>query len=89
MRLSFVYLYNLMFFCKAKWSAVKDCQDLLRAEIETQVVESKDQLQNRVWLLHWGLFYFFNVAEGRNELIDLVVKVCFVPFCCCCAVARW
>eukprot|EP00242_Pyramimonas_sp_CCMP2087_P005245 CAMPEP_0198199476 /NCGR_PEP_ID=MMETSP1445-20131203/2769_1 /TAXON_ID=36898 /ORGANISM="Pyramimonas sp., Strain CCMP2087" /LENGTH=431 /DNA_ID=CAMNT_0043869333 /DNA_START=64 /DNA_END=1359 /DNA_ORIENTATION=+ len=30
-----------------------------------------NQLQQRVWLLHWSLFVFFNHENGRNAIIDL------------------
>ncbi|KAK1277699.1 hypothetical protein QJS04_geneDACA022242 [Acorus gramineus] len=30
-----------------------------------------NQLQNRVWLMHWSLFIFFNHENGRNGIIDL------------------
>lgn len=29
------------------------------------------QLQNRIWLMHWSLFIFFNHENGRNGIIDL------------------
>ncbi|RLM85516.1 hypothetical protein C2845_PM04G07130 [Panicum miliaceum] len=29
------------------------------------------QLQNRIWLMHWALFIFFNHENGRNGIIDL------------------
>lgn len=28
------------------------------------------QLQQRTWLMHWGLFVFFNHENGRNLIID-------------------
>lgn len=28
-------------------------------------------LQNRTWLIHWGLFIFFNVEHGRDYLVEL------------------
>ncbi|PWZ14344.1 Eukaryotic translation initiation factor 3 subunit E [Zea mays] len=30
-----------------------------------------NQLQNRIWLMHWALFIFFNHENGRNGIIDL------------------
>ena len=29
------------------------------------------QLQQRVWLMHWSLFVFFEHENGRNAIIDL------------------
>lgn len=28
------------------------------------------QLQQRTWLMHWGLYVFFNHENGRNLIID-------------------
>ncbi|XP_020690718.2 eukaryotic translation initiation factor 3 subunit E-like [Dendrobium catenatum] len=42
-----------------------------------QIIDSKNfasplyQLQNRIWLMHWSLFIFFNHENGRNGIIDL------------------
>ncbi|XP_062187626.1 eukaryotic translation initiation factor 3 subunit E-like [Phragmites australis] len=42
-----------------------------------EIIDSKDfssplnQLQNRIWLMHWSLFIFFNHENGRNGIIDL------------------
>jgi len=33
-----------------------------------------NQLQQRTWLMHWGLFVFFNHPAGRAELIDLFLS---------------
>ncbi|KAF9592763.1 hypothetical protein IFM89_017333 [Coptis chinensis] len=30
-----------------------------------------NQLQSRIWLMHWSLFIFFNHEGGRNGIIDL------------------
>ncbi|KAL6639557.1 hypothetical protein ACP70R_023287 [Stipagrostis hirtigluma subsp. patula] len=42
-----------------------------------EIIDSKNfssplnQLQNRLWLMHWALFIFFNHENGRNGIIDL------------------
>ncbi|XP_068662320.1 eukaryotic translation initiation factor 3 subunit E-like [Aristolochia californica] len=42
-----------------------------------EIIDSKNfasplnQLQNRIWLMHWSLFIFFNHENGRNGIIDL------------------
>ncbi|ONK61471.1 uncharacterized protein A4U43_C08F30260 [Asparagus officinalis] len=42
-----------------------------------EIIDSKSfssplsQLQNRIWLMHWSLFIFFNHENGRNGIIDL------------------
>ncbi|GAA0140565.1 translation initiation factor [Lithospermum erythrorhizon] len=30
-----------------------------------------NQVQSRIWLMHWGLFIFFNHENGRTQIIDL------------------
>lgn len=30
-----------------------------------------NQVQNRIWLMHWSLFIFFNHDNGRTLIIDL------------------
>jgi translation initiation factor 3 subunit E len=37
-----------------------------------------NQLQNRIWLMHWALFIFFNHENGRNGIIDLLFQDRFV-----------
>ncbi|XP_043725172.1 eukaryotic translation initiation factor 3 subunit E-like [Telopea speciosissima] len=42
-----------------------------------EIIDSKNsasplnQLQSRIWLMHWSLFIFFNHDSGRTGLIDL------------------
>ncbi|CAM6129665.1 unnamed protein product [Calypogeia fissa] len=42
-----------------------------------EIIDSKNfssplnQLQQRIWLMHWSLFIFFNHENGRNSIIDL------------------
>jgi len=30
-----------------------------------------NQVQSRIWLMHWSLFIFFNHDNGRTQIIDL------------------
>lgn len=36
------------------------------------------QLQQRTWLMHWGLHVFWNHENGKNALIDLFLQPAFV-----------
>ncbi|KAJ8899041.1 hypothetical protein K2173_008870 [Erythroxylum novogranatense] len=42
-----------------------------------EIIDSKsfsspmNQVQSRVWLMHWSLFIFFNNDNGRTQIIDL------------------
>jgi translation initiation factor 3 subunit E len=49
--------------------ALRSMMDAKRAD-KTALVT----LQERTWLMHWGLFAFFNHAQGRAELIDLYLN---------------
>lgn len=37
-----------------------------------------NQLQDRIWLMHWSLFIFFHHENGRNGIIDLFFQDRFV-----------
>ncbi|KAB5551763.1 hypothetical protein DKX38_009074 [Salix brachista] len=42
-----------------------------------EIIDSKsfstplNQVQSRIWLMHWSLFIFFNNENGRTQIIDL------------------
>ncbi|KAK4783572.1 hypothetical protein SAY86_007946 [Trapa natans] len=42
-----------------------------------EIIDSKNfasplnQIQSRIWLMHWSLFIFFNNDNGRTQIIDL------------------
>ncbi|TYJ05004.1 hypothetical protein E1A91_A12G134600v1 [Gossypium mustelinum] len=42
-----------------------------------EIIDSKsfssplNQVQSRIWLMHWSLFIFFNHDNGRTQIIDL------------------
>jgi len=40
-----------------------------------------NQVQNRIWLMHWSLFIFFNHDNGRTQIIDLFNQDKYVLFC--------
>ncbi|KAH9274735.1 eukaryotic translation initiation factor 3 subunit E [Batrachochytrium salamandrivorans] len=48
-----------------------DQSTFLAADNTTSVSGNHAQLQQRIWLLHWSLFVFFNHARGKDGLIDL------------------
>lgn len=33
-----------------------------------------EQMQQRAWLMHWGLYIFFNHENGRNLIIDFLFQ---------------
>jgi translation initiation factor 3 subunit E len=32
------------------------------------------QMQQRAWLMHWGLYVFFNHENGRNLIVDTLFQ---------------
>lgn len=55
------------------WEVAMEDITRLREQIDAKrdSVSSLHQLQQRTWLMHWGLFVYFNHQQGRGELIDL------------------
>lgn len=53
---------------------VKEASDMfmaLKNYIDTTNFTPIQALQNRTWLIHWGLFIFFNMERGRETLVEL------------------
>jgi len=54
------------------WDTALDELNRLKEIIDSKNFASPlNQLQNRIWLMHWSLFIFFNHENGRNGIIDL------------------
>eukprot|EP00128_Syssomonas_multiformis_P011497 Colp12_sorted_trinity150504_noHs@27278 len=56
----------------------------LKETIDKETLETRtsstplEQLQQRTWFVHWGLFVFFNHPKGREVLIDLFFQPHFL-----------
>ena len=49
--------------------------ELLNEAINQRIhVDQLEQLQQRTWLIHWALFIFFNLPNGRNLMIDFLLQ---------------
>ena len=58
-----------------QWDAALEDLYALRDCIESRPYASQaDLLQQRVWLMHWSLFVFFNHPNGRNGISELFFK---------------
>uniref|UniRef100_A0A914YRB5 Eukaryotic translation initiation factor 3 subunit E n=1 Tax=Panagrolaimus superbus TaxID=310955 RepID=A0A914YRB5_9BILA len=58
-----------------EFAHAKDDLIRLRAYIDSDPFDGElELLQHRSWLLHWSLFIFFNLAKGRDDLIDLFLN---------------
>eukprot|EP00478_Filoreta_tenera_P001213 GABV01001227.1.p1 GENE.GABV01001227.1~~GABV01001227.1.p1 ORF type:complete len:186 (-),score=68.78 GABV01001227.1:46-603(-) len=54
-----------------QWDDALESIAMLRESIELVLAEKPlDQLQHRVWLLHWSLYVYFNVDGGRKLFIN-------------------
>ncbi|RZC47134.1 hypothetical protein C5167_040071 [Papaver somniferum] len=57
------------------WDEALDELNRLREIIESKNFKNPlTLLQNRIWLMHWSLFIFFNHENGRNGIIDLFLN---------------
>ena len=58
-----------------QWDAALEDLHNLRDCIESRTNSSQeDLLQQRIWLMHWSLFVFFNHPNGRHGIADLFFK---------------
>jgi len=54
------------------WETAIDDMARLKEIIDSKTIFTPlVQLQQRMWLMHWALFVFFNHENGRNSIIDL------------------
>ena len=54
------------------WETALEDMGRLKEVIDAKnIFTPLNQLQQRMWLLHWSLFVFFNHENGRNAIIDL------------------
>lgn len=54
-----------------EWKQALDQFNLIKGYIENSNLTPTQALQQRTWLIHWGLFIFFNIENGRDELVQL------------------
>ncbi|KAF5795929.1 putative eukaryotic translation initiation factor 3 subunit E [Helianthus annuus] len=54
------------------WDIALDELSRLKEIIDSKnFASSLNQVQSRIWLMHWSLFIFFNHDNGRTQIIDL------------------
>ncbi|KAL4572737.1 hypothetical protein LXL04_019520 [Taraxacum kok-saghyz] len=55
------------------WEIALEELNRLKEIIDSKVnfASSLNQVQSRIWLMHWSLFIFFNHDNGRTQIIDL------------------
>lgn len=45
--------------------------NVIKGYIDNSNFTPTQALQQRTWLIHWGLFIFFNIEQGRDMLVEL------------------
>ncbi|GJR40712.1 eukaryotic translation initiation factor 3 subunit E [Tanacetum coccineum] len=54
------------------WDTALEELNRLKEIIDSKnFTSSLNQVQSRIWLMHWSLFIFFNHDNGRTQIIDL------------------
>ena len=53
------------------WADLQQLYLLLESKFHLDQLE---QLQQRTWIIHWSLFIFFNMPNGKNLLIDFLMQ---------------
>ncbi len=57
------------------WEGALEELNKLKDAIDSNTfVPVLEQLQQRSWLMHWGLYIFFNHENGRNLIIDYLFQ---------------
>lgn len=56
---------------QAKWADSLTDLAAVKESIEVRNVAPIDQLRQRAWLMHWGLFVFLNQRDGADALVGL------------------
>eukprot|EP00009_Paramoeba_aestuarina_P008910 CAMPEP_0201508572 /NCGR_PEP_ID=MMETSP0161_2-20130828/1903_1 /ASSEMBLY_ACC=CAM_ASM_000251 /TAXON_ID=180227 /ORGANISM="Neoparamoeba aestuarina, Strain SoJaBio B1-5/56/2" /LENGTH=429 /DNA_ID=CAMNT_0047903287 /DNA_START=78 /DNA_END=1367 /DNA_ORIENTATION=- len=54
-----------------KWENALSDLKILQGLIDNKAASPVVTCQQRAWLIHWGLFIFFNHPNGRNSLLEL------------------
>lgn len=61
----------LMANMETAWSDLQQLYTLLESKFHLDQLE---QLQQRTWIIHWSLFIFFNLPNGKNLMIDFLLQ---------------
>lgn len=56
---------------QAKWTDSLADLNAVKEAIEIRNISPIDQLRQRAWLMHWGLFVYLNLRDGVDALADL------------------
>lgn len=60
------------------WDNAMDDLNRLKDLIDNSKLSQLEQMQHRTWLMHWGLYVFFNHENGLNTIVDLFFQEKFL-----------
>jgi translation initiation factor 3 subunit E len=58
----------------ADWDHCKEGLKAVKDSFEIRSVNAMDQMRQRSWLMHWGLFVHLNQRDGFDALIDFMTE---------------
>lgn len=61
----------------SNWEAALEDFNKLKDHIDGSPTNSLVTLQQRTWLIHWGLLIFFNHPQGRDHLTEMFLETNF------------
>lgn len=61
----------------SNWDNALEDFNRLKDHIDSSAVNSLVTLQQRTWLIHWGLLIFFNHPQGRDQLVEMFLETNF------------
>uniref|UniRef100_A0A6G1SC92 Eukaryotic translation initiation factor 3 subunit E n=1 Tax=Aceria tosichella TaxID=561515 RepID=A0A6G1SC92_9ACAR len=61
----------------SNWDAALEEFNRLKDHIDSSLTSSLMTLQQRTWLIHWGLLIYFNHPLGRDHLVEMFLETNF------------
>lgn len=59
---------------QANWDASLQDVTAVKEAIESRSITPVDQIRQRAWLMHWGLFVYMNHRDGTDALVDFYAE---------------
>lgn len=59
------------------WEGALEGFNILKDHIDSSLNNTLMTLQQRTWLIHWGLLIFFNHPQGRESLVEMFLETNF------------
>ena len=59
---------------QAKWDESLTDLPAVKEAIESRSISPIDQIRQRAWLMHWGLFVYMNHRDGTDALVDFFAE---------------